>query len=199
MLMPTLAGLDGKGQRRRLQLPAAAPARVLLADCPWKFSDKLPGGKRGAARHYPCLSVAELAEFPLPPLADDCLLLLWRVAAMQREALSIAAAWGFCIKTELVWIKTTAGKRAAGDAQRLHFGMGRYVRASHEVCLVGVRGRVQVADRAVRSVFAAPVQEHSRKPDEIYEIAERLVPGGPFAELFGRRTREGWAVYGNEV
>jgi N6-adenosine-specific RNA methylase IME4 len=83
--------------------------------------------------------------------------------------------------------------------------MGRYVRAAHETCLLATRGTVKVADRAVRSVFDAPVptlngkRVHSRKPDAIYDIAERLVPGGPFVELFARRRRDGWQCFGNEL
>jgi N6-adenosine-specific RNA methylase IME4 len=198
--MPTLASLDGQGKRRTVARgPSAPPARLILSDPPWKFGDSLPGKGRGAVKHYPCMSVQELKRFPLPRLADDCLLLMWRCAAMQVEALSLMQAWGFVPKSEIVWLKLTRGARTAGETSKLHFGMGRYVRASHEVCLIGVRGRIEVADHAVRSVFAAPVQEHSRKPDEIYEIAERLVPGGPYVELFGRRTRAGWTVLGNEV
>lgn len=167
-------------------------ARVLLADPPWKFGDALPGKGRGAAKHYACMTAAELARMPLPPIADDCLLMLWRVAAMQTEALAVMEAWGFELKSELVWRKLTkTGKH--------WFGMGRYVRAAHETCLLGVRGRVRVADRAVRSVFDAPVLEHSRKPDAIYGIAERLVPGGPYVELFARHAYPGWFQYGNEL
>lgn len=184
-----LNGFDGTGARRPQS--TGGPARVLLADPPWRFGDKLPGKGRGAVKHYPCLALRELCFFPLPPLADDCLLLLWRVAAMQQEALAVCSAWGFVVKSEIVWRKLTVSGKA-------HFGMGRYVRASHETCIVATRGRVKVADRAVRSVFDAPVQEHSRKPDAIYEIAERLVPGGPYVELFGRRRRAGWTVLGND-
>jgi N6-adenosine-specific RNA methylase IME4 len=192
----------------------SAPARLIMADPPWAFADKLPGKKRGAVKHYPCMGLLALARFPLPPLADDCLLLMWRVAALQDEASAVMTAWGFTLKSEIVWVKLTAPPRCSyvgkcnsnrcplhgqpRQPRKLHFGMGRYVRASHETCLLGVRGRVQVADHAVRSVFAASVQEHSRKPDEIYDIAERLVPRGPYIELFARRTRRGWTCLGND-
>lgn len=174
------------------------PARVLRVDPPWKFGDALPGATRGASKQYPCMTVWELSRFPLPPVADDCLLLFWRVAAMQREALEVVDAWGFTVKSEIVWRKLT-------QTGKPHFGMGRYVRAAHETCLVATRGRVKVGDRSVRSVFEAQVpiengkRVHSRKPDAIYEIAERLVPGGPYVELFSRRRREGWQCYGNEL
>jgi len=166
------------------------PARVLLADPPWLLGDPLPGG-RGAEAHYPCMPVDAIARFPLPPLADDCLLLMWRLASMQEEALFVARAWGFTIRTEIVWEKLT-------KTGKPFFGMGRYVRASHEVCLIGTRGRVRVLDRGVRSRFAAQVHEHSRKPDQIYEIAEALSEG-PYVELFARRRRHGWRAIGNEL
>jgi N6-adenosine-specific RNA methylase IME4 len=167
-------------------------ARVLLADPDWQFSDKLPGPGRGASKHYECSPVAEICAMPLPELDADCLLLLWRVAAMQQEALDVAKAWGFTVKSEIVWEKLTKHGKP-------HFGMGRYVRASHEVCLVATRGRVRVADRSIRSRFSAPVRRHSEKPDRIYEIAEALVPGGPYVELFARRRRDGWVQYGDEL
>lgn len=165
-------------------------ARVLLADPPWRFGDAL--GRRGAEANYPTLSIEQLCSFPLPPLGRDCLLMLWRVASMQEEALRLARSWGFTIKSELVWRKLTkTGKQ--------WFGMGRYVRMGHEVCLLGVRGKVEISDHAVRSVFPSPVQEHSRKPDEIYDIARRLVPKGPYVELFARRRYPGWIAYGNQL
>lgn len=84
-----------------------AAFRVVLADPPWRFGDKLPGAGRGAEKHYRCLSVAELCAFPLPSLADDATLFLWRVASMQQEALDVMAAWGFTLKTEIIWLKRT--------------------------------------------------------------------------------------------
>lgn len=167
----------------------ARAARVLLADPPWQHDDAL--GKRGAAANYPTLSVEAIARFPLPELAPDCLLLMWRLASMQEEALFVARAWGFKVKSEIVWDKLTT----KGNAW---FGMGRYVRASHETCLLGVRGRVAVLDHGIRSRFEAPVSEHSRKPERMHEIAEAL-SAGPYVEIFARRRRRGWRCLGNEL
>ena len=61
--------------------PGAVPAGVLVADPPWRFNDKLPGKGRGAAKHYGCMGLDALANFELPPLQNDCYLLMWRVAA----------------------------------------------------------------------------------------------------------------------
>lgn len=174
------------------------PYRVLCADPPWKFGDALPGPSRGAEKNYPCLTVVELCAFSLPPLADDCTLFLWRVASMQQEALDVIKAWGFTVKTEIVWLKKTVhGKR--------WFGMGRTVRAEHEVCLVAQRGRPETLSHAVRSTFEvncdgleAIAGRHSAKPEEFYQIVESL-RAGPYVELFARRQRPGWTCLGNEL
>lgn len=166
-------------------------ARVLVADPPWLFGDKLPGKGRGASKHYQCLSQADLLSFRLPKLADDSVLFLWRVSSMQQEALDVVKAWGFTLKTELVWRKqTVTGKR--------HFGMGRILRAEHETCLIATRGRMAPKVRNVRSTFRAPVGRHSEKPERFFEIVEELFDG-PYVELFARRHRAGWKCLGNEL
>jgi len=172
-------------------------ARIILADPPWRFGDPLPGKKRGASKHYRCLKTSELRLLQLPPIAPDALLFMWRVAAMQEEAITVMRAWGFTPKSEFVWVKTEADRE---PPRRL--GMGRYVRHEHEVCLIGVRGRglSLITNRAVRSVVCAPRGEHSEKPAATYELIERLTGGaGPRVELFARRHRPGWTCLGNEL
>jgi N6-adenosine-specific RNA methylase IME4 len=176
---------------------SARGCSVLVADPPWKFGDALPGPMRGADKHYPTLTVADLMRFPLPILADDAHLFLWRVASMQQEALDIGKAWGFALKSEIVWAKRTMrGKR--------WFGMGRRVRMEHETCLIFTRGRPAVLDHSIRSVFEAvvPDNRHSAKPDEFFAIVERLCGKArprTHVELFARRVRRGWSTFGNEL
>ncbi len=172
---------------------ALPPFACVVADCPWRFGDKLPGRGRGAAKHYATLSVAELCAFALPPLAADCHLFLWRVSAMVEEAYRVCRAWGFTPKTEIVWLKRTAtGKR--------WFGMGRTVRGEHESVIVAVRGRPATRSKSIRSTFAATAERrtHSAKPEAFFELVEALTDG-PRLELFARRKRPGWTCVGNEV
>lgn len=174
--------------------------RVLCADPPWMFNDKLPGEGRGAERNYRCMSTYDIQRFPLPPLADDCVLALWRVAVLQQSALDVVRAWKFTLGGEIVWLKkTTEGRR--------WFGMGRIVRAEHEICLLARRGRNITRDHSVRSTFktdvdfsglSARVGAHSEKPEEFYKIIESLFPG-PYCELFARRHRPGWTCMGDEL
>lgn len=150
------------------------------------------------------MSTEDICTLKLPPLADDCMLFMWRVAAMQQEALDVAAVWGFAIKTELIWLKTT-------KTGRRFFGMGHTLRAEHEVCLVGTRGTPRVKANDVRTVIdqldyglldfeglEAPALGHSRKPERFYEIVEELCEG-PYCELFARRRRPGWTCIGDQL
>lgn len=168
--------------------------RVVVADPPWAFGDNLPGDARGARKHYRTMSAGSIAAFhgEFSHLVEpDAVLFLWRPAAFAREAVNVADSWGFEPKTEMVWVKRT-------KHGKLHFGMGRTVRASHETCMIATRGRPERRSASVRSVFEAKVGRHSEKPERFYELVEELF-GGPYLELFARRRRSGWHCLGDQV
>lgn len=174
------------------------PFRCIVADPAWSFGDKLPGKRRGAARNYRVMTVEDICAIDLPPLAPDAYLFLWRVSSQVEEAYRVVRAWGFVPKSEIVWEKLTKRGKA-------WFGMGRHVRAAHETCIVAVRGKPQRLAKNVRSRFAARVPLdaagkyiHSAKPDEFFDLVERLAPG-PRLELFARRQRAKWIGLGNEM
>ena len=169
------------------------PFHTLVADPPWRFSDSLPGKGRGAGKHYGCLTLSEIARFPLPPMAKDSVLILWRVSAMVEDAYFIARAWGFVPKAEFAWIKTTK------DRRRVRMGMGHQVRHGHESAIIATRGRPKRLSKAVSSVVTAPYTgRHSGKPELFFDRVEQLYPG-PYCELFARRQRPGWTCYGNQL
>lgn len=165
--------------------------RVLVADPPWRFGDSLPGKSRGASKNYATMTVEQLCDMQIPELADDAYLFLWRVASMVEEAYQVVRHWGFVPKTEIVWRKL----RPSG---KLHFGMGRITRASHETCIVAVRGRPRPKSLSTRSVFDGIVGRHSEKPEAFFDLVEGLCDG-PYAEIFARRRRPGWICTGNEL
>jgi N6-adenosine-specific RNA methylase IME4 len=180
---------------------------ILCADPPWPLGDKLPGGGRGAAKHYTTLSIFDLQRFPIPPMKTDSLLFMWRVSAMQEEALRVMRAWKHVPKSEIVWVKMQAN-----TSGNLHMGMGRYVRLAHELCIIGARGagRELIKDHAIRSVlfdggnagglsFDAAVGEHSEKPQAFYDLVDQLCPEGERGDLFARKRRERWHAFGDEV
>jgi N6-adenosine-specific RNA methylase IME4 len=198
---------------RALRLPLV---RTLEADPPWKFKGaSRRGGVSWRGRYQP-MGLEAIMRYPLPPLADDCRLFLWRVGAMQDEALAVIKAWGFTLKSEIIWVKTTAdgmlmidvdgigndevlkGKRdlAArgiihhGDLANLAFGAGHQTRYAHETCLIATRGNPG-RDEHFRSVMFAPRGEHSEKPAKFYDIVDRMSPG-PRHRMFAMGPRPGW-------
>jgi N6-adenosine-specific RNA methylase IME4 len=181
---------------RRLVRPGRVqPFQVIVADPPWAFGDALPGAGRGASKHYSCLGKAELERFSLPPTAEDALLFLWKVAAMPQEALDVCRAWGFRPVSEIVWVKrTVTGKR--------WFGMGRFVRAEHEACIVATKGRGidLIRSHSIRSTFEAPAGVHSAKPSQFFELVRQLVaPNIRMAELYTRAQHPGFVAFGDQV
>lgn len=167
------------------------PFACIAADPPWTFGDKLPGASRGAAKNYSVMSIDDICALELPPIADDAYLFLWRVSSQVEEAYRVVRAWGFVSKSEIVWQKLT-------KTGLPWFGMGRHVRASHETCIVAVRGRPIRLNASTRSTFSAVAGKHSEKPAEFYRMIEALCPG-PRLELFGRAAREGWTVVGDQA
>lgn len=189
---------------KRLALGTFPGVTCIVADPAWTFDDKL--GKKGAEAQYQCMSIDDIAAMnPMPAdVSPNSVLFLWRVSAMQEEALRVARAWGYVPKSELVWDKLARrSKPKKGKEEqppKPHFGLGRYVRQAHETCLIAVRGRAPVAIKSVRSRFEAHVREHSRKPEEFYQIVEALYPSAMKFELFARERRPGWVQqHGNQL
>jgi N6-adenosine-specific RNA methylase IME4 len=158
---------------------------TLLADPPWEIHQR-GGQRRGADQHYPLLSVDEISTLPIARVAgQDAHLWLWVTNAALYAAQAVIQAWGFVYRSILTWIKP-------------RFGMGQYLRSQTEHLLLATRGRAPILFHGQGSWFYAPVQDHSHKPEEQYAIIERCSPG-PYLELFARRRRLGWHVWGDEV
>jgi N6-adenosine-specific RNA methylase IME4 len=103
--------------------------------------------------------------------------------------------WGFKYKTNLVWYKI---RKDGGPDRR---GVGFYFRNVTEIILFGVRGkniRTLQPGRSQENIISSRKREHSRKPDEQYDLIESC-SWGPFLELFGRGAREGWTTWGNQA
>lgn len=170
---------------------------TVLADPPWQFlnrTGKVAPEHRRLSR-YPTLSRAEIEAIPVAAAcAEDAHLYLWVPNALLREGLDVMQRWGFTYKTNLVWHKV---RKDGGPDGR---GVGFYFRNTTELVLFGVRGKLRTLAPGRRQVniIRSRKREHSRKPDELYEIIEACSPG-PYLELFARgRRSDGWAVWGNQ-
>ena len=169
--------------------------KVIYADPPWHFKSYIPNGDgRNATQHYDCMSISDISNLRVSDLAsDDCVLLMWVVDPMLPEALEVIKAWGFKYKT----VGFTWAKQNKNDLG-MFTGLGYWTRANPEMCLLATKGKPKRLSKAVRQLIISQRQEHSRKPDEVYDRIEQLLDG-PYVELFARRERKGWDSWGNQL
>ena len=172
-------------------LPSDRRYPIILADPPWNFQvHSGPDNDWSAEQQYPAMDLESICALPVAEIATpEAVLFLWVPACNLHEAMRVVDAWGFKYVTCAAWVKTTGAP-----------GLGHWFRTDHELPLVARRGDVPCplpADRS-SSVIRAPRREHSRKPDEVYDIIERMFPDLPKIELFARARRSGWDAWGNE-
>ena len=166
--------------------------KTVVIDPPWR---ELGGGKikRGADKHYSVLSTSDIIKIinrspEWINIDDDAHLYFWVTNSFLQDGLKVMEALGFRYVTNLCWAKN-------------HMGLGQYFRGKHELCLFGVRGKGflnRTSDRAISSLIEAKKTGHSKKPDAFYELVERRSTG-PYLDMFARKRRSGWVVWGDEV
>jgi N6-adenosine-specific RNA methylase IME4 len=161
---------------------------VIYADPPWEYDFPISDSRR-IENQYPTMSLDVIMSLPVNDIAaDDAILFLWATTPFLRKGLLVMQAWGFDYRTSMVWVKPSIGP-------------GQWVRQRHEYLLIGVRGDIPTpkGEDKPDSVIEAPREEHSKKPEIVYDIIERMYPELPKVELFSRRKRENWAAWGNEI
>jgi N6-adenosine-specific RNA methylase IME4 len=171
---------------------------TLLADPPWRFANrtgKMAPEHRRLSR-YGTMTMEEIGALPVADiLAPTAHLYLWVPNALLPHGLNVLQAWGFTYKTNVVWHKI---RKDGGSDGR---GVGFYFRNVTEMLLFGVRGknaRTLAPGRRQVNYIGTRKREHSRKPDEQYDIIEACSPG-PYLELFARGLRPGWASWGKQA
>ncbi len=177
--------------------PFVEPFGAILVDPPWRFANRTgkvaPEHQR--LMRYPTMPLEEIQAMPVAQVAEQqSHLYLWVPNALLAEGLAVMQAWGFTYKTNLVWVKV---RRDGGPDGR---GVGFYYRNVTELVLFGVRGSLRTLTPGRRQVNVIPSRkrEHSRKPDELYDVIENCSPG-PYLELFARHRRPGWTQWGNQL
>lgn len=169
--------------------------RTIVADPPWHY-ERMGGdyawrkGKPSGERltlAYPTMTVAEIAALPVSGLADQhAHLYLWTTQRYLRDAYTVAESWGFSVSCVLVWCKRPTG-----------FNVGGAFMSTVEFALFCRRGTLPAKMRARSQWFEWPRGAHSAKPEAFIDLVEQVSPG-PYVELFARRHRLGWDVWGNE-
>lgn len=171
---------------------------TVLADPPWQFQNrtgKMAPEHRRLSR-YPTMTLDAICDLPVGEIADArSHLYLWVPNALLPEGLKVMEHWGFTYKSNLIWYKI---RKDGGPDRR---GVGFYFRNVTEILLFGVRGKdVRTLDpgRSQENIIATQKREHSRKPDEQYDLIEAC-SWGPRLEMFARGPRKGWTVWGNQA
>jgi len=170
---------------------------IIYADPPWAYKQ---GGRGAAKNHYHTMTEAEISAIPVESIkaaGGGTACFMWATFPNIGEAIRVMEAWGFIYKTAaFIWIKKT--KRGTN-----FMGMGAYTRANAEVCLLGVTEDFKAGDMVqahnVHQIVEAPVECHSKKPDEVRRRIVQLLGNLPRIELFARERAPGWDAWGDET
>lgn len=180
---PELVAIDGGYQ-------------TVLADPPWRFQNRTgkvaPEHRR--LDRYSTMSLGDVCELPVQDVAaKNAHLYLWVPNALLPDGLKVMEAWGFRYVSNIIWAKR---RKDGGPDGR---GVGFYFRNVTEILLFGVRGsmRTLAPARSQVNMIETRKREHSRKPDEQYDLIEACSPG-PYLEMFARHPHPGWTVWGDE-
>jgi len=170
--------------------------KTVLADPPWRFANRTgkvaPEHRR--LDRYATMDLEEIKALPVgEATAKDAHLYLWVPNALLIEGIEVLQAWGFRYVSNVIWAKR---RKDGGPDGR---GVGFYFRNVTEPILFGVKGsmRTLAPARSTVNMIETRKREHSRKPDEQYDLIESCSPG-PYLEMFARYARPGWSAWGNE-
>lgn len=166
-------------------LEAKGLFQTIVIDPPWDWSDEGDVNQFGRAKpEYSTMPFDEIKNLPVARIADEnCHLYLWVTNRSLPKAFALIEAWGFRYITCLTWVKPS-------------IGMGNYFRGSTEQILFAVKGSQPLKRHDVGTAFTAPRGVgHSSKPDEFYQLVESC-SYAPFIDIFGRKNRDGWSVWG---
>jgi len=178
--------------------------KVIYADPPWSYSDKMAGHSFSLDHEYQTQDLNWIKSLKVSEITDkDCVLFMWAVSPLLPEAFEVLKSWGFKYKTvAFVWNKQTVnGKEVAN--------MGRWTMGNVEMCLLATKGKPQRVVKNIRQLVSDTRTFHSAKPPIVRERIVELMGDQPRIELFARKndqddlwgnnTFDGWDVWGNEV
>ena len=170
--------------------------QTILADPPWRFTNRTgkvaPEHRR--LDRYSTMSMDAIKGLHVSKVAaKNAHLYLWVPNALLTDGLDVMHAWGFRYVSNIVWAKR---RKDGGPDGR---GVGFYFRNVTELLLFGVKGSMRTLSpgRSQVNMIETRKREHSRKPDEQYDLIQACSPG-PYLELFARYPHPGWTVWGDE-
>jgi len=167
--------------------PPEGKFKTLIVDPPWEVKKIIRDVRPNQSTFdYQTMTIDEIKAIDLPAF-DDAHIYLWTTQKYLPHAFDILKHWGFNYIFTMVWHKS-------GGFQPM--GLPQY---NCEFVLFGRRGSLPFTDtKAFNTCFNANRKEHSRKPDEFYDLVRRVSPE-PRIDMFSREKRDGFAQWGNET
>jgi N6-adenosine-specific RNA methylase IME4 len=173
--------------------------QIIAMDPPWDYKGQTQhngkGGDEtgGAITHYPTMKVKDMIKEFKPLIQEwadtDCLIFMWATWPHLNQAIEFGEALGFTYThTSFIW-----------DKQALNPGF--YTMTQTEPVLVFKKGKIPQprGSRNERQMVVSKRTKHSEKPQEVYDRITKMFPTQNKLEMFARKERQGWDVWGNEI
>lgn len=178
-------------ERQQEQMQVKLPEgsyRTIIIDPPWPIKKIIRRERpyQNAELDYPVLSVETIKNMKLPFASDGCHVYLWTIQRYLPVAFEVLSCWGVKYIQTLVWEKNVGFTP---------FGL---FMNNVEFVLFGRIGSLPLLKAGEKAAFKAKVREHSRKPDEFYELVKKVSPE-PRIDIFSREKREGFDSWGDEI
>lgn len=192
---------------------------LIYADPAWEYGNTISNG--AAENHYGTMKMIDMKRLPVWELAaEDAVLAMWFTGTHTREAIELAEAWGFKVRTMkgFTWVKFNPlaeqhinNALASGNVVDFYdfldllnvqtrMNGGNYTRANTEDLLIATRGKgLERLSASVKQVIYSPLGAHSEKPAEARFRLEQLYGDVPRIELFSRCGAPGWDHWGNQA
>ena len=189
------ARIEIEEEKKKVEEEKKKEYAIIYADPPWKYNKTV--GEGIANEEYSTMDLYKIKNYLKKEKIksqDNSILFLWITFPLLKEGLEVMEAWGFKYKTcGFNWIKLNKNKKP-------FFGIGHYTKSNSELCLIGIKGKgLTILDDTISQIIFSEKDKHSKKPDEVPEKIVKLVGDRKRAELFARKERKGWDVWGNEV
>lgn len=156
---------------------------VIYIDPPWQYSNS--GFIMSAENKYPTMSIQEMKEKIKFKTNKNAVMFMWVTNPILEECFELINFWNFKYKTNFVWTKS-------------NHTAGFYVFGQHELLLICVKGDGMLPNEKFKSIIIGENIKHSKKPELVYEIIEKMYPNKRYLEIFARNKRENWEVFGNQ-
>lgn len=141
---------------------------LIYADPAWSYGNTISNG--AAVDHYPTMSLLDMKRLPVWELAaDNAVLAMWYTGTHNQEAIELAEAWGFTVRTMkgFTWVKLNqlaelriTKALTEGDVTDLRLPRPAECRDTHERWKPHSRQHRRRADRHPRHRAGAQARRH---------------------------------------